>query len=179
MQALYIINMYSQISSLQTTDLSIIRNGWLSKGFELTDGKSVYGKLTYYGFFRRKAQVETAEDSWKFKFKSFFSRTILITETGGLQIAELHSSWFSRSALLQLTNGSVFKFSRPTFWKRQYVWTNYQQQELLNFKSKYFSKTLLKISVAKNSMPDPLLLLSFLGTHIILLKRREKAAAAH
>lgn len=172
--------MYSEIASLKTNFLSVIRKGWFRRTFELTDGNESYGQISYPGFFKRKASVKTASGFWIFHHKNFFSRTILITNANGLTIAKLDRYWFSSNALLQLENGTIYKFSRLSFWNRKFEWADDQQKQLLTFKGRLFSKIFLDITLDKNTRPDSLLLLlCFLGTHLILLKRRRKAAAAH
>ncbi|MEX8546097.1 MAG: hypothetical protein V5804_00725 [Mucilaginibacter sp.] len=159
-------------------NLKIIRTGWFRAKFELTDGKATYGELVYPYFFTKKAVVKTASASWVFQQK-FFSRTISITDENSLAVGELRMKWFGRNAELHLANGSKFTFSRPSFWKRKYFWLDDQQKQIATVQPHFFSGT-MDIAFEKNLQPQTLpLLLVFLGTHLITLRRRRRAAAAH
>lgn len=169
--------MYSPFSA-STQHLKIVRKGWFRHIFFLTDGKAIYGQLAYTSFFTKKAVVKTASNSWTFQ-KKLFSRTIIVTELNGLQTGQLRLKWFSRSVEFKLTNNSAFTFLRKSFWKRSYYWVDTKGNEVLSLKSNFFSRTALNISLEKSLLPDDLiLLLTFLGTHLVILKRRRKVAAA-
>lgn len=169
--------MYSPFSA-SATRFKMIRKGWSRGSIELTDGKATYDELSYPFFFRKKASVKTASNLWTFQQK-FFSRTIFATEANSLAVGELNLKWFSKSTEFHLDNGSMFTFSRPSFWKRQYFWLDDQQEQVATIKPYFFSRT-MDISFEENLQSDTLpLLLAFLGTHLIILKRRRRAAAAH
>ncbi|WP_299287691.1 hypothetical protein [uncultured Mucilaginibacter sp.] len=169
--------MYSPFSA-SAPNLKIIRTRWFRANFKLTDGKATYGELVYPYFFSKKAVVKTASASWVFRQK-FFSRTISITDENSLNVGELRMKWFGRSAKLHLKNGPVFSFTRPWFFIRQYFWLDNQQEQIASLKPHFFSRT-IDVSFGKNLQSDTLpLLLVFLGTHLIVLKRRRRAAAAH
>ncbi len=169
--------MYSPFSA-SAPNLKIIRTGWFRASFELTDGKASYGELVYPYFFSKKAVVKTASASWVFQQK-FFSRTIFITDENGLNVGELRMKWFGRSAKLHLENGPVFSFTQPWFFKRQYFWLDNQQEQIASLKPHFFSRT-IDVAFEKGLQSQTLsLLLVFLGTHLITLRRRRRAAAAH
>lgn len=167
--------MYSTFPS-SASQFQMIRTSWFSASFELTDGKSIYGEMNYPFFFSKKASVKTASAAWIFQQK-FFSRTIFITDEKGLPVGELRMKWFGRNAELHLANRNKFTFSRPLFWKRQYFWLDDRQQQIASIKPHLFSRT-MDIGFEKDPQSDSLLL-AFLGTYLVVLRRRRRAAATH
>ncbi|MVN22537.1 hypothetical protein [Mucilaginibacter arboris] len=169
---------YQLFSSLKTTELRIRRHGLLQSYYELTDEKSTFGKLKFGGLFLRQASVETAQGTWIFKRKSFFSKIITITDNKGLPVAQLAKKWFSKSVLLTMADGTRNLFSHPSFWKRKYTFTN-DRGKVMEFQSRFADRNPVKIILPKNFQPNnQTLLMAFTGAYLLLVMRREKAAAA-
>lgn len=170
---------YQDFLSIKTAELQVRRHGLFQPYYELSDGKSTFGKLKFGGLFLRQATVETALGTWIFKRK-FFSNLIIITGDKGLPVAKLAKKWFSQSVLLTMNDGTRSQFSHPSFWKRKYTFTN-DQGRSMEFQSRFFERNPIKISLGKNFQPsDQSLLMAFTGAYLILaIRRRQKAAAAH
>ena len=156
----------------------IRRHGLFRPHYELSDEKSTFGKLKFGGLFLREATVETAEKTWIISRK-FLSKTIKITDNTGLPVATLVKKWFSQTVLLTFNDGTRNEFSHPSFWKRSYTFTN-DQGKIMDFKSRLADRNPVKIIPANNFQPsDETLLMAFVGAYLILVMRRQKAAAAH
>jgi hypothetical protein len=169
---------YQFFDGVKTAELQIRRHGLIKPYYELSDGKSTFGKLKFGGFFLRESTVETANGTWIFKRKNFFSKIIEITDSKGVPVAQLAKKWFSQNVLLTMADGSRNQFSHPSFWKRTYTFTN-DQGKIMEFKSRFADRTPVKITLTKNFKPtNQTLLMAFAGTYLILVLRREKAAAA-
>jgi hypothetical protein len=169
---------YQIFLPVKTASLMIRRHGLFRPHYELSDGKSTFGKLQFGGLFLREATIETAEKTWIISRK-FFSKTIKITGDNGLPVATLAKKWFSETVLLTFNDGSRSQFSHRSFWKRSYTFTN-NQGKIMDFKSRWADRNPVKIIPASNFQPsDQTLLMAFVGAYLILVMRRQKAAAAH
>lgn len=154
------------------------RHGLFRPHYELSDGKSTFGKLKFGGLFLREAKVETAEKTWIISRK-LFSKTIKITDDTGLPVAQLTKKWFSQSVLLTFNDGSRSQFSHPSFWKRSYTFTN-NEGKVMDFKSRLADRNPIRIVPASNFQPsNQTLLMAFVGAYLILVMRQKRAAAAH
>lgn len=169
---------YQIFSPVKAAELRVSRHGLIQTYFELSDGRSTYGKLKFGGFLKQ-ATVETAQGTWIFKHKNIFSKIITITDNKGLPVAELAKKWFSQNVLLTLTDGTRNQFSHPSFWKRRYTFSN-NQGKMMEFESRIADKNPIRIRLSKNIQPsNQTLLLAFAGAYLLLVMRREKAAEAH
>lgn len=174
------LKMYSGFYLHKTGNLFFTKKGFFKDVYFLSDDQSVYGELSHQGFFTRKAVVKTASVSWEFQKKGFFNSSILISLAEGIPVGELKSKSFKRGYDLQLTNGLVFRFDRTTFWSKVYAWTDERNMQLFSLKHQSFSKKKFEILLDKNSTEDEtMLLLCFLGAHVLISSERREAAAAH
>ncbi len=169
--------MYKILDPKQTNVLYIKRHGWLTPDYELTDQADSFGKLSYGFFSRRIGTAVTAAGTWTFVFEGVFSRTILIIDENGSVMGKATRDWFSRKRLLTMETGFQAEFYRPRFfWLWDYAWesTGYGkimriESSILNLKSTvYIEQSMTPVAL----MP----LLIFLGAHLIVLRKRKKAA---
>jgi hypothetical protein len=168
--------MYQILDLRKTTELYLTRQGWFSPEYELTDNTSSYGQLAYRPLSRRKAVVTTAAGIWTFKIEAIFSRTILITNQAGETIGRATRTLFSRRRILMMNDGFQGEFYRPSFWLREYVWESGQYGKIMHIHSNPFSLMDL-IGIDQSTAPAALIpLLTFLGSYLIILSRRRKAA---
>jgi hypothetical protein len=49
----------------EASELTVIRHGFFRSWYELTDGQFIYGKLSYVGWTRPTAILETASNRWE------------------------------------------------------------------------------------------------------------------
>jgi hypothetical protein len=104
--------MYQELDITTTNELSLLRHGWWSPEYELTNGLNKYGQLGYDGISKRNAEVRTATCTLYFNFEELFSRTILITDSTGSVIGKCTRDLFSRTSVLTLTSGFSAIFAR-------------------------------------------------------------------
>ena len=84
-----IMSDYKNFDQLQTNVLSVLRHGFFRAWFELTDGRFLYGKLTYLVSLKKVCVIETAQDEWIIKRKGFMSRTLFIQQPEDVNIGTL------------------------------------------------------------------------------------------
>jgi hypothetical protein len=168
--------MYETFDPKQTTELLLLRHGWVSPEYELTDNNNVYGKLSYNGLSRRMAMAESATHKWIFKMGDLFTRTVFIIDEGGEIVGETKREIFSRRTVLTLQTGFTAEFYRPFFFSRERIWESSGYGTILRTKSYPF---LYKDTITiEQSMAPPTVipLLVFLGAHLTILRRRRRAA---
>jgi len=168
--------MYDKLNIKTTGELYLLRQGWFSSEYKLTDNVYNYGKISYNAFLRRKATVTTASCSWTFKREKLFSRTIIITSENDSFIGKATREWFSRTSLLTLQTGFQAAFFKPSIWSREYVWQSDGYGKIMHFVS---SRLNLKDTIyIDQSMAPPAVipLLILLGGHLTILRRRRRTA---
>jgi hypothetical protein len=167
--------MYQTLDPKQTTELVLLRHGWFSPEYELTDRTDSYGNLTYEFLSRRTATVASATNTWIFSYKELFSRTILITGQDGAVIGETTRDWFSRRRLLTMQSGFQAEFYRRWFVPWEYIWESEGYGEIMRIK-RYPLNLKDKIHINQSMAPPALIpLLIFLGAHLTILRRRRKS----
>jgi hypothetical protein len=168
--------MYKVLDTKRTNELLLLRRGWISPEYELTDRADSYGKLSYNGLARWGATAITANTTWTFQREKLFSRTILIMDENGISIGKATRDLFERRTLLIMQTGFQAEFYRPSIWSREYVWESTGYGKLMHIDTYPFS---LKdtIYIDQNMAPPGLIpLLIFFGAHLTILKRRRRAA---
>jgi len=168
--------MYKVLDTKCTNELLLLRKGWFSPEYELTDRADNYGKLLYDGLSRWRARAVTANTTRIFQRQGLFSRTILIMDETGMSIGKATRDLFERRTLLALQTGFQAEFYRPSIWSREYVWESSGYGRIMHIDSYPFS---LKDTIyIDQSMAPPALipLLIFLGAHLTILRRRRRAA---
>jgi hypothetical protein len=168
--------MYKILDPKTTTELSLIRHGWFSPDYELTDGAESYGRLSYSMLSRRVATAVSATSTWTFAFKQLFSRTILIIDQNGAVIGEASRELFSRTRILNMQSGFRAEFYRPVIFSWNYIWVSEGYGQIMNIKMYPF--TLKSVVTINQSMAPPALIpmLIFFGQHLTILRRRRKGA---
>jgi hypothetical protein len=168
--------MFKILDTKKTSELFMIRQGWFSPEYELTDNVYSYGKITYHRLSMRKATVITATDTWIFKRESIFSRTLLITDQNMVTAGRATQGFFSRRIVLTLQTGFSAEFYRPSIWVRDYIWESGDYGKIMHIHSSPFSLKDI-IYIDQSMVPVTLIpLLTFLGSYLIILRRRRKAA---
>jgi hypothetical protein len=168
--------MYKIFDPKQTNHLLLLRRGWISPEFELTDQVNAYGKLSYQWLSRRMAVAESATNKWVFRLGMLFTRTIAITDETGAFIGETKREIFSRRTILTLQSGFTAAFYRPFFFSREHIWESPDYGTIMRTTSYPF---MFKDEIIiEQSMTPPALipLLIFLGAHLTILRRRRRAA---
>ncbi|HTE00131.1 MAG TPA: hypothetical protein VK668_12645 [Mucilaginibacter sp.] len=173
---------FSILDPNRSGELNIVKDGWINPSFTLTDGINTYGKLSYTRWWRRTGTVETARQSWVIEPQKLFSRKILIKEQSTAQTITITKTnpWLGL-VNLELPDGQIFQFKRESIFSKTQSWYNEQFGNILSVESRLFSyKQPFKIILGQNIPADKinLVLMAFIGVHLILL-RRAHAAAAH
>lgn len=154
----------------------MIRKGWFSPEYELTDNVYSYGKITYRRLSMYKATVVTPTDIWMFKREGIFSRTLLITNQDGVTLGRATQELFSRKIVFTLQTGFSAEFYRPSIWAREYVWESGGYGKIMHIHSSPFSLT-DTIYIDQSLAPATVIpLLTFLGSYLIILRRKRQAA---
>jgi len=154
----------------------MIRKGWFSPDYELTDNVYSYGKITYRRLSMYKATVVTAADTWMFKREGIFSRTLLITNQDGVTLGRATQELFSRKIVFTLQTGFSAEFYRPSIWAREYIWESSGYGKIMHIHSSPFSLT-DTIYIDQSLAPATVIpLLAFLGSYLIILRRKRQAA---
>jgi hypothetical protein len=167
--------MYQLLDTRKTVELYLVRQGWFSREYELTDNACSYGKIKYPLFSRRKAVANTATDRWAFKKNGIFSRSILITGQNGEVIGKATRSMFSNRTVLTMQDGFRGEFYRPSIWVKEYIWESGVHGKIMHINSNPFSLMDL-VWIDQSIEPVALIpLLTFLGSYLIILRRRRKA----
>ncbi len=168
--------MYKVLDTKRINELLLLRKGWFSPEYELTDKAENYGQLSYNGLTRWRGIATTANTTWIFQREGLFSRTIWIMDENGMQIGKATRELFERRMLLTLQTGFQAEFYRPSIWSREYVWESAGYGKIMHIDSYPFS---LKdsIYIDQSMAPSALLpLLIFFGAHLTILQRRRRAA---
>ncbi|HEY2582841.1 MAG TPA: hypothetical protein VGI43_13595 [Mucilaginibacter sp.] len=167
--------MYDILNLKITNELYLLRQGWFSPKYELTDKVNNYGKITIRRTMMYKTAAITAINTWIFQRKSFFSRSIFINDENGIAIGTATTEWFNRKTKLTLESGFCAEFYRPSFFSREYIWESDGYGKVMHIKSNPFRLT-NTIYIDRSSTPASLIpLLIFLGFYLVFLKRRRKA----
>jgi hypothetical protein len=168
--------MYQEINTTTTNELSLLRHGWWSPEYELTDGLNQYGQLSYDGISKRNAEVSTATCILYFNFEEFFSRTILITDNSGTVIGKCTRELFSRARVLTLGSGFTARFYNPSLFSREYVWESVGYGKIMSLKNHFPFTLTTDIHLYPTNTPVAVIpKLIFLGAHLIILRRRKRA----
>jgi hypothetical protein len=168
--------MYTTLDPKQTDQLLLVRHGWFSPEYELTDNTFSYGKLSYSGLSRRRAVAISATNTWLFSYEQLFSRTILITDQTGAIIGRSTREMFNWRRTLVLETSFQADFYRPFLFSREYIWESKDYGTVLRMWNYPFNLR-NKIKIEQTMIPATLiLLLMFLGSHLTILRRRRRAA---
>jgi hypothetical protein len=169
--------MYQQLDITKTNELSLLRSGWWSPEYDLTDGMAKYGQLSYEGISKRNAKVALSNNTLRFNFESFFSHTILITDANGTVIGECTREFFSRTRVLTLQSGFTANFYRESLFSREYIWESDGYGKVVSMKNNFPFTLTTDVYVYPTKTPAAVIpVLIFLGAHLIILRRRKGAA---
>ncbi len=166
--------MFEVLDTRKTSELYLVRKGWFSPEYKLTDNTYCYGEIKYHRLSNRKATATSANETWIFKRDGIFSRTLLITDQNGALIGKATQNWLARRIILTMQTGFAAQYYRPSIWSWNSIWTSGSYGDIMHFSSNPFS---LKdtIYVDQSTAPQTLIpLLTFLGAYLIILRRREQ-----
>jgi hypothetical protein len=167
--------MFTTLDARKTSDLYLVRKGWFSPKYELTDNTNCYCKIKYYRLSGRKATATAASETWIFKREGPFSRTLLITDQNNGLIGEATRDWLGRRIILTMQTGFRAVFCWPSIWSRNSVCTSGDHGDIIHFTSNRFSLT-DTIHIDQSTAPKPIIpLLTFLGAYLVILSRRRSA----
>jgi len=107
---------YSDFTLLQTGELTILRDGFFSPVYELSDGTYKYGKIITNRTSKADAIIETATENWVVKSELPFKGNRSIYNQSGQNIGMLE---FKR---LFLTNGFEAQLLSSGYISREWIW---------------------------------------------------------
>jgi hypothetical protein len=164
------------LDTKKTSELFLVRKGWLSPSYELTDNAYVYGTMTYNGLSRRRAAIKTAHAEWLLRWMGPFTRTVTIADESGAEIGKAVRGWFTHTVSLTMNSGFKAEFRKAGFFSREFIWTADGCGTVMQIKSYPFSFK-DTVTISSSMAPQAIIpLLIFLGGHLIILRRRRKAA---
>ncbi|MGZ3873235.1 MAG: hypothetical protein ACXVJD_09975 [Mucilaginibacter sp.] len=167
--------MFKTLDIKTAGELFLVKRGWWSPEYDLTDDAFVYGTLAYRGLSKYKAIAKTKDTVWAFRSAGPFSRIVTISDQDGVVIGTASRGWFSRLIELALQNGFRAEFYKASIWSRDYIWGSGDGQTVQITSSVFRPKD--TVNIANNATPVAAIpLLIFLGKHLIILRRRRKAA---
>jgi len=168
--------MFDKLDTKKTSELYLLRQGWISPRYELTDKVNTYGKITYRRSPMHKATAVTAANVWIFQRGSFFTRSILINDQNGVAIGTAITEWFSRRTKLTLESGFSAEFYRPLFFSFDHIWESEGYGKIVQIKGRAFGPT-KSIYIDQSNTPVNLIpLLIFLGAYLVILRKRRQVA---
>lgn len=167
--------MFKALDIKTAGELFLVRRGWWNPEYDLTDNAFVYGTLAYRSLSQYKAIAKTNDAGWIFRSAGPLSRVVTISDLDGVMIGTTSSGWFSRRIQLLLQSGFRAEFYQPSIWSGDYIWSSGDGQIVQITSSVFRSKD--TVNIANNATPVAVIpLLIFLGKHLIILRRRRKAA---
>jgi hypothetical protein len=170
--------MYNTLDTKKTNLLNVVRRGWLSPEYDLTDGNYSYGKMKYTGIFKRKPVAETATEQWRFVFEGFTRRSFIILDKNGVQIGKLSREMFSRTSYLVMATGFTAQFRPTSLFSRTSVWEADGYGTIMHINNPFFAAR-YPVTIAQSAAPQAVMpLLIFLGVHRIIVDQQKKAMAA-
>jgi len=153
----------------------MIRHGWFDPHFELTDGNTVYGLLTYDFIFRRNADAAAANRRWTFRSPLFLRNGIDIIDETGTVVGEAWREFFSRTINLKLNIGFEAVFYRTSIFSRERVWESPSHGTFLRMRSYPFMYK-DEFEITSPLIPaETATLLMLLSTHLVILLRRRRS----
>lgn len=172
---------FRPFDQLRVNELTVNRIGFFRSSYELTDGQFIYGKLSYIGWFKPTAVLETAGKRWEIITKGIFSRVLYINDSGTGNIGSVKPEAWTRKVNLNMTDGfQAYYMSKKVFSRAVYLTSNQFgdlfsiEPNLWKFKQPFrivFNRDVLK------TVPNlPMFMLA--GIHMVVL-RQQQAAAAH
>ena len=171
--------MFRSFSQLQSPNLTVIRNGWFSPKYEITDGTYTYARITYKGFLWQNAVAETSEAIWNLRLENFFPRKVTVTNKEDKRVGIIDLGFFKKNATLTLNGGKTLQFNKQSFWKSTYFWEDPKRGKILTINAELFSNKVAALYIHDKVISNPLIpLLSLLAIHLVLVKRRKHLAAA-
>lgn len=152
----------------------------LKQEFELRVQEIPIATLRFRGAFSSFATAESAEGCWTFQQVGFWRRRILIRECGAeTDLAVFHHYTWREGGILELPDGRRCT-ARANFWFTKLELTDEAGSPLLTFRK---IGGFLRLSAEMEISPEATLLpelpwLTLFGWYLIVLKYRERAAAA-
>jgi len=168
------MNNYSVFHQSRIKQLYTVRDGWIRKTYQLTDGSFSYGMLSYSGFFDPVVQIDTADTTWILR-KTGFS-TMEVVDPHGKVTAFIERKWFSSKTIFTAVDGFVAIHYKPSFWRRAYEWVTEEGQVLIVQETQGFYHVDHFIYADLTYRHPYMLLLTFLGLEFNLRRRRGAAA---
>lgn len=168
--------MFDILDTKHRTELFLVRKGWFTPIYELTDDAGTYGRMEYSGLFRRSAIVTTAETTRLFNWPGPFTRTVIITDGTGAEIGRAVRGWFSHTVSLTMQTGFKARFGKAGAFSPDYIWEADGCGKVMEIMS-YPLRCKDTVNISSSMAPQAIVpLLIFLGEHLIILRRRRKAA---
>ena len=147
--------------------------------FELQAGDEVLAVMRWPSGWRSGAAAESAEGSWSFKRQGFRQQVVMESSQDGAALPTLRRGW-TGNATLSFPDGHSYLWRRSGFWGIKRHWTTPDGVPLLSLKARSgLMKTGGELEIAPLAADLPeLALLVTLGWYLVIMERRDAAAAA-
>src|SRR5690242_5204042 len=118
------------ISEAPAQNFQWTRASWWKRVYELHTGDEILAK--FYPQRGTHSMIgEAADGRWSFKRRSFWNGDIVITDlTSQAEIAVVKRG---RNKSLAFSDGRLFTFQKPSFWRNGRVWLNDEETPLMRF----------------------------------------------
>ena len=151
----------------------------MSRRYELRAGDAVIATLGWETAWGSLATGETAEGRWTLKRAGFLRPRVMVRMAGSKTQAAIVTLHWDANGDVKLADGHEFRWTRMSFWRSAWAFTDTRGQPLLVFKPKFDmlgSKAEIEVKAQALSLPD-LSLLTLLGWYLMVLIHEETIGA--
>nr|WP_294944535.1 hypothetical protein [uncultured Mucilaginibacter sp.] len=132
---------YNSLSNLKGNKLWLVKNGWFTPDYSLTDGQNQYGKIYHAGLFSSATIFET--DGNSIVAVSAGIGDVYLKMPDGKQIGYAERKFFSSTLELVLNNSVKATLSIPNIWRMAYIWRDENGQQIMEIEGDINSSLLI------------------------------------
>ena len=149
-----------------------------SRSYELAAAGEVAVTARATGFTGRSATIHTADGTWTTRPPHLLSRSLLVQDASGAQIARFTPQIVRRAGLLRFTSGESYRWT-TTWFDRSAQLLNPAGSPILTIKAQWPSlREIARVVIEPAGTAERRLGLLTALTFLILMNRRRAAAAA-
>ncbi|HVV55891.1 MAG TPA: hypothetical protein VHC47_11220 [Mucilaginibacter sp.] len=175
------MEMLSTLDLSRAGELTIAKAGWVNPVFTLSDNMRTYGRLSYGWDWRRTGKLESAKQTWLIRPQRLFRRSIIVDDPQtGQTIRITRRNIWKNIAEAEFPDGQTIDFKRNGVFSKTHTWRIGEYNNILDIESRLRSyKQPFRIIPGAGSSGNniDLILLAFIGVHLILLQRSHAVAS--